>query len=137
MKPTLRRHTHRGLIMLLLLVTASFPSRAALRIEVPAKEQVKPAGPGDSIVITKKMLKRQHRFDLYPDASNHVVFFNARGMQGKVYQLYVFNIEGQVVKQTEIRNNQTTLIKDIEKGVYLFEVFSDDDKIGNGQIAVM
>lgn len=91
---------------------------------------------GDSIVVQKKFFNRSHKFSLYPDASQKVLFFNVRGYSGKVYQLYVFNMEGKIVKQAEIRNKQTTLISNIEKGTYLFEVFSDDDRIGNGQIAV-
>jgi len=73
---------------------------------------------------------------LYADATQKVLFFSVRGHQGKVYQLFVFDLDGKMVKQSEIRNRQTTLIKDMEKGTYLFEVFSDDDRIGNGQIAV-
>ena len=91
---------------------------------------------GDSIVVQKKTFSRSHRFSLYPDVSQKVLFFNVRGYSGKVYQLYVFNMDGKMVKQAETRNKQTTLIKDIQKGTYLFEVFSDDDRIGNGQIAV-
>jgi hypothetical protein len=93
-------------------------------------------GSGDSIVIQKKSLNRSQKFSLYPDAAQKVIFFNVRGNTGRVYQLYVFNMEGKIVKQAEIRNKQTTLIRDFEKGSYLFEVFSDDDRIGNGHIAV-
>lgn len=93
--------------------------------------------PGDSIVVQKNAINKSQKFSLYPDATQKVLFFNVRGSSGKVYQLYVFNMEGKIVKQAEARSKQTTLIKDIEKGTYLFEVFSDDDRIGNGQIAVM
>lgn len=95
-----------------------------------------PKHSGDSIVVQKKFSNRSHKFSLYPDATQKVLFFNVHGSSGKVYQLYVFDMEGKVVKQAEIRSKQTTLIKNIEKGNYLFEVFSDDDRIGNGQIAV-
>lgn len=91
---------------------------------------------GDSILVQKKIINRSHKFTLYPDATQRVLFFNVKGSNGKVYQLYVFDMNGKIVKQAEIRNQQTTLIQDMEKGTYLFEVFSDDDRIGNGQIAV-
>ncbi len=90
----------------------------------------------DSIFIQKRIISKSHKIGLYPDADQKVVFFTVRGLQGKVYQLYVFDLEGKLVKQTEIRNKQTTFISGMEKGVYLFDVFCDDDKIGNGQIAV-
>lgn len=91
---------------------------------------------GDSILVQKNLVKRTHKFHLYPDATQKVLFFDVRGYNGRVYQLFVFDMAGKIVKQAEIRNHQKTLITDIEKGNYLFEVFSDDDRIGNGQIAV-
>lgn len=90
----------------------------------------------DTIQIQKNSVSRLHRISLYPDANQKVVFFSVRGSEGKVYQLYMFDIEGRLVKQSETRNKQTSVIKGIDKGIYLFEVFSDDMRIGNGRIAV-
>ncbi len=101
--------------------------------------QAGPAGqlPGDSIIIFKNNLSRSHKIALYTDALQTAVFFHVKGHQGNVYHLYVFDLDGQLIKHTEARSEQTTYIKKMEKGIYLFEVFNDDDKIGNGQIAVM
>jgi len=90
----------------------------------------------DTIYIQKNSVVRSHRINLYPDANQKVVFFSVRGEEGKVYQLYVFDIDGRLVKQVETRNKQTTVVKGIKKGSYFFEVFSDDKRIGNGQIAI-
>jgi hypothetical protein len=87
-------------------------------------------------VVHKKIISRSHKIGLYPDALHKALFFTVRGVEGKVYQLYVFDMDGKLIKQTEIRNKQTTFISDMEKGIYLFDVFCDDDKIGNGRIAV-
>jgi hypothetical protein len=91
---------------------------------------------GDTIFVQKNSVVKSHRISLYPDANQKVVFFSVRGEEGKVYQLYVFDIEGRLVKQAETRNKQTILVKGIKKGSYFFEVFSDDRRIGNGQIAI-
>ncbi|MBL7699419.1 MAG: T9SS type A sorting domain-containing protein [Chitinophagaceae bacterium] len=90
----------------------------------------------DTISIEKSNVKRSYRISLYPDANQKVVFFSVRGSEGKVYQLYVFDIEGKLVRQAETRNKETIVIKNINKGVYHFEVLSDDVHIGNGKIAV-
>jgi hypothetical protein len=90
----------------------------------------------DTIYIQKNSVVRSHRISLYPDANQKVVFFSVRGEEGKVYQLYVFDIDGRLVKQVETRNKQTSVVKGIKKGSYFFEVFSDDKRIGNGQIAI-
>ena len=91
---------------------------------------------GDTIYIQKSTVNKLHRVSIYPDASQKVVFFSVRGQEGNVYQLYLFDVDGKLVRQTETRNKQTTILKHIETGVYFFEVFSDDLRIGNGQIAV-
>ena len=90
----------------------------------------------DTIYIQKNSVVKSHRISIYPDANQKVVFFSVRGEEGKVYQLYVFDIEGRLVKHVESRNKQTKVVKGIQKGSYVFEVFSDDKRIGNGQIAI-
>lgn len=89
----------------------------------------------DSILIYKKVLNHSYKIGLYPDAEQKVVFFTVKGTEGKVYQLYLFDLDGNLVKQLEIRNKQTSFISEMERGTYSFDVFCDDDKIGNGQIA--
>jgi hypothetical protein len=90
----------------------------------------------DSIFIYKQAISKAHKISLYPDANQKVIFFSVKGEEGRAYQLFIFDLEGRLVKQTEIRNKQTTVIKDMDKGIYLFDVFSDDMKIGNGQMTV-
>lgn len=92
--------------------------------------------PGDSILIQKQIASKKHKIELYTNADCEALFFGAQGSGDKVYQLYLFDMEGRLVKQSEIRNKQTALIKNIEKGNYFFDVFSDDERIENGQIIV-
>lgn len=82
------------------------------------------------------MISRSHRISLYPDADQKVIFFSVKGEEGKAYQLFIFDLEGRLIQQTEIRNRQTTVIKEMGKGIYLFDVFSDDIRIGNGEMTV-
>jgi hypothetical protein len=121
------------LLRLLPILLLSTPTLSVLA-GVSGAAFTKPPKRTDSIYIYKKVLNKAYSIALYPDAAQQVVFFSVTGMAGKVYQLSVFDMEGRLVKQSEIRNKQTTYIKDFEKGVYLFEVFSDDDRIGNGQL---
>jgi Secretion system C-terminal sorting domain len=90
----------------------------------------------DTITISKNRINKKYRVKLYPNASQEVIFFSASGTEGKNYQLFVFDLEGKLVKQTQIKNKQTTIISNIEKGDYLFEVFSDDERIENGNLSV-
>lgn len=95
-----------------------------------------PHSPGDSIFIIKQAVSRSYKIALYPDADQKVVFFSVKGEDGRAYQLFLFDLEGRLITQTEIRNRQTTVIRDLQKGTYEFDVFSDDIKIGNGQMTV-
>ena len=90
----------------------------------------------DSILIEKQFTSRKHKIRLYPNANQEVLFFSATGEERKMYQLYLFDMDGQLVKQANIKNKQTTVVTNIEKGVYLFEVFSNDERIETGTVTV-
>ena len=94
------------------------------------------ANANDTIVINKSQTSKKYKIKIYPSATNEVLFFSASGESGKVYQLYVFDMDGKLVKQTQIRNKETTLIAHFVKGSYMFDVFSDDEKIENGTMVV-
>ncbi|MBS1659688.1 MAG: T9SS type A sorting domain-containing protein [Bacteroidetes bacterium] len=89
-----------------------------------------------SIEISKSLSSKKHKIRLYPDARQQVLFFSASGENGKVYQLYLFDVDGRLVSQTQIRNRETTVLTNISEGNYLFEVFTDDERIENGQVRV-
>ncbi len=92
--------------------------------------------PNDTILVQKQQTSKKHRIRLYPNANHQVLFFSASGEEGKVFQLFVFDMEGKLIKQVNIRNRQTTVLNSIDKGNYIFEVFSDDERIENGQLIV-
>ena len=90
----------------------------------------------DTILVQKQVNTKKHKIKLYPNASHQVLFFSASGEEGKVYQLFLFNVEGKLIKQANIRNKETTVLNNMAKGTYLYEVFSDDERLENGQVIV-
>ena len=90
----------------------------------------------DSIIIYKQVSSRKHKIRLYADASHESLLFTVKGESGRVYQLFLFDYEGHLIKQANIRDRQTTILQKIEKGEYLFEIFSDDERIETGQVFV-
>lgn len=107
-------------------------------LQTPASATVRPADHGkkDTIVISKSQISKKYKVKIYPGTSSEVLFFTASGESGKVYQLYVFDMEGKLVKQTQIRNKETTMLANFIKGSYTFDVFSDDERIENGTMEV-
>lgn len=89
-----------------------------------------------SIQISKSQTSKKYKIKLYPDARQQVLFFSANGEEGKVYQLFLFDMDGRLVSQTRIRNRETTVLTNISEGNFLFEVFTDDERIENGQLTV-
>jgi hypothetical protein len=98
--------------------------------------QAQASAPANSIVVQKKLSSKKYKIKLFPSASQEVLFFNAVGDAGKVYQLYLFDLEGKLIKQTQIRNRETTMLTNFSKGDYTFEIFSDDERIENGIVAI-
>ena len=90
----------------------------------------------DTIVINKTQSNKKHIIKLYPNATHEVLFFTANGEEDKIYQLFVFDMEGKLVKQTAVRNRQTGLISKLSKGSYVYEVFSNDERIENGNVVI-
>lgn len=90
----------------------------------------------DTILVNKTLSSKKHKIRLYPNADHEVLFFSAAGEPGKVYQLYLFDMDGKLTKQIQIRNRETTVLANIVKGSYVFEVFSDDERIENGHIEI-
>ncbi|HTI10918.1 MAG TPA: T9SS type A sorting domain-containing protein [Puia sp.] len=89
-----------------------------------------------SIQVSKSQSSKKNKIRLYPDARQQVLFFSAGGEDGKVYQLYLFDMDGRLVNQASIRKGETTVLTNITEGNYLFEVFTDDERIENGRLAV-
>lgn len=91
----------------------------------------------DSIIIQKLNNNKKHTVNIYTNASHKVLFFSASGEEGRTYQLFLFREKGKLVKQTKIRNRETTVVNKPEKGNYYFEVFSDEIRIESGTILVL
>ena len=89
-----------------------------------------------SIRVSKSLISKKYKIGLYPDARHQVLFFSAEGGEKRVYQLYLFDMDGKLARQASIRNKETTVLTELSDGDYLFEVFSDDERIENGQLTV-
>lgn len=118
-------------VLVLSITLATYASSAA---QQPVPKQ---AVTCDTIVVQKKVTSKKHKVKIFPNAKHEALFFEAAGKEGRVYQFFLFNVEGKLVKQANIKNNQSTIVRNLEKGNYLFEVFSDDERIENGQVIVL
>ena len=95
-----------------------------------------PTYSNDTVLIQKQVISKKQKIRLFQNDDQSALFFSVRGLEGKVYQLFIFDVTGNLVSQANIKSKQTTVIDNIEKGNYLFEVFSDDERIENGQVII-
>ena len=49
-------------------------------------------------------------------------------------QFYMFNIEGNLVKEYSINGSKKITITQLEKGTYIYEFFNNDERLKNGKI---
>ena len=131
---TVKKHSYIRTLPVLLTISILFAAAVAnastgCPLSVPASSP-------DTILVQKQITSKKHRIKLYPNAEQDVLFFSVRGSEEKVFQLFLFDVAGNLIKQANIKGKQTTVIDNIEKGNYLFEVFSDDERIENGQVII-
>jgi len=114
------------------MLTLSVPASVAM----PAFRSSLIGQPADTILVQKQVNTKKHKIKLYPNATHQVLFFSANGEDGRIYQLFLFDVEGKLVKQVNIRNKETTVLNNMGKGNYLYEVFSEDERLENGQVII-
>ena len=47
---------------------------------------------------------------------------------------YMFTVDGRLVKELNINGSKRVNILQLEKGIYIYDFFSNDERIKNGQI---
>jgi hypothetical protein len=112
------------------MIALSYPSYANSK-PLTAKENTR-----YTVVVNKNLNSKKHKIRLYTDAGQESLLFTVNGVEGKSYQLYVFDMESNLVMQVNIQNRETTVLNNIPKGNYLFEVLINDEKIENGQLSI-
>jgi hypothetical protein len=90
--------------------------------------------PKDSMLIKMHAGTKPDKIRIFTDVSHEVLFFSASGDQGKLFQLFMFDMDGKLVRQAQVLSSQTTLLTGLEKGNYLLEVFSNDERICSGSL---
>lgn len=127
-----------GLSALSLVLAINSPSYASRRDAQPGQPSLyADTNSIHSILVNKSQISKKYKIGLYPDARNQVLFFSANGVERKIYQLYLFDMDGKLVSQASIRNRETTVLTNLQDGNYLFQVFSNDERIEDGQLTVM
>ena len=89
---------------------------------------------------TVKNLATYHKRDIikiYPNpSSNGTIHIVSNQTDDKQLQFYVFDIEGTLMHNIKLYAKSRKTITGLQKGVYMYDVFSDDESIERGKILV-
>jgi hypothetical protein len=122
-------------IVAALFILSAFSS--AEEIEKPLAPS-KPSKPDRSytIVINKLFENKNYNIEMCTNSSLHQLLITVGPHQKKSYHFYLFDIDGKLKAQAYIRSNEKAAFVNIAKGNYFFEIFSEDERIENGQLTV-
>ena len=90
----------------------------------------------DTILVNTFPGNKKDHIRLYSDAHKQMLLISANSRQKKNYQFFMFDMDGKLITQANIVNRETTVFGHLVKGNYLFEIFSNDERIKNGQLTV-
>jgi len=139
MKTSRTMNLFAGLLVINLSMTSLLPAQAFASntpMHISSTGTAYDTGTIHSIQVNKSLISKKNKIRLFPDAKQQVLFFSANGEDKKVYQLYLFDMDGRLVSQASIRNRETTVLTTLSEGNYLFEIFTDDERIENGHLIV-
>jgi hypothetical protein len=89
---------------------------------------------------TIKNFAPRHRRDIikiYPNpSSNGTIHIASNQTDDKELQFYVFDIEGTLMHNIKLSAKTKKTITGLQRGVYMYDVFSNDESIERGKIIV-
>ena len=88
-----------------------------------------------SIEKKKVWLKKNNLVNIYPNpSSNGSVSVTSRSE--KIIHFYIFDLEGTLIYQAELKEKEKKLISSLNKGTYMYDVFVNDESIEEGKLTI-
>lgn len=82
-------------------------------------------------MINQSDLKETIQVYATPDNEGSVTVFSDNK---KTLSFYLFDVEGKLIYQTKIAQNEKQTIEGLEKGTYLYHAFENDKNLKGGKI---
>lgn len=116
----------------ILMLIANYPSYAgSSKPSIATNNDIRYA-----VLVNKNQNSKKHKIRLYTDAGQDKLLFTVNGVEGKKYELFVFDMESRLVSQANIHNRETSVLNNIPKGNYLFQVLVNDEQVESGQLTI-
>lgn len=73
---------------------------------------------------------------IYPDIVKRVMHVVAKDNEGTGIDFFVFDMEGTIVKHYKMQSGEHQKLNDLDRGKYIFRVFSGDEETATGNIEI-
>jgi hypothetical protein len=89
-----------------------------------------------ALSITRNVKNKKHKVKLFTASDYRTLLFSVDGMSDRRYTLYIFDLDGRLINQSAILNQETGILSGIPAGSYSYEVLAGDTKVENGQLKI-
>ena len=89
----------------------------------------------DGVSLIKKGARKKAAIRIYPNPTRNGSITVSSVSSGRLY-FYIFDLEGVLVSRLILKAKEKKTIQDLKKGIYLYDVFREDESIEQGKIIV-
>jgi hypothetical protein len=90
-------------------------------------------GDKDSLETTR-VLVRKNAIRLFSSPAKGRVKVHSN--LGSVLHFYIFDLDGVMIYQAELKGKEQRTVENLEKGTYVYNVFENDESIEEGKITI-
>jgi len=87
-------------------------------------------------IVSRLYENKNYYIEMHSSPTLRQLLISAGPEQKKVYHFYLFDIDGKLKAEANIRRNSKTALVNISKGNYIFEIYHNDQRIENGQLKI-
>ncbi len=120
-----------------LIVLLSFSSMALLpeQVDQAAFKNHFPVAAEKTVINNDGVIKGK-LVKIYPDQTKKSVYVLAKETNGFEIDFYTFDLEGTLIKHFRMKKGDRKEIKGLEKGKYVYSVFSGDEETDRGEFDI-
>ncbi|MDB5208378.1 MAG: type sorting protein [Flavisolibacter sp.] len=86
-------------------------------------------------VVPVKFYKATDTVKVYPTPDNEGSITISSVNQATL-QFYLFDLEGKLIYQTQLKKNDKLTVEGLTKGTYLYDAFQNDESIKGGKVVL-
>ena len=117
--------TSRKVLLPLALMTTTLVSYAGSPLPLP-----------NTVMVTRNLNNKKHKVKLFTASDYKTLLFTVDGVEDYRYTLFIFDLDGRLIVQSVILNQETSILTELPPGDYLYEVLANDTRVENGQLKV-